>query len=152
MAKEKQIQAKIVTYNNKGRTGKYVYIKEKNKLPSRYKYTGGSINQYINRYQQRKPRTKPDKLVQEARRIAKQPDISTSIAKGKTTAKLFNLKTASNYKIYKAQLQMLKPLVKDLKLLQILAKTENIRKMKWHIETKAQLIGTQGRTLAEITK
>lgn len=150
---------KIVNLDNKTRKGKYIYIKERKGKARYYKHTEGiSLDNYLNAFRG-KLKVKKKGVVEYkgkkpaeiyVKKIRRQKTLDSLIGKGiseKTTVSdLLKVDRAGIRIAYK---QMLKPLVKDEKLLDILALNENVEKYKYRIESRVSVISADGKILME---
>lgn len=180
MAKSKPI-IRITQLNNKSRNGAYVYVKQKGKQSRYYKYdpeapldaylkyyldsnrvyrgkkvAKGTIRDYEKAFKKQDKRRKKashtTKRVDEyLREIKKRPTINKAIQRGMTRAEIINAEMAGTNRIKKAKEDLLRPLVLDQSLLEILIKEENFKKLKFRLEHQIQFIDKQGNSLASTT-
>lgn len=151
----------FTTYNNKSRKGRYVVVKDvKTGKRGAYKYQEGTnLGDYYKAFKSKlkvkkwgvKPKKKRKTAELYRKKVGRTPSIESIIKKGMTTTKPVNLKTADRHKtttIYKA---MLRELVKDRELLDILTQEENIKKIKHRIESKIIMTDDSGGVVANLT-
>ena len=155
-----EITIKKKALNNKSRKGWYYYIRAKDKRPAYYKITEGvNIENYLLAYQG-KVKIKKKGVVQYTKETPAQKylqkvekkgmKIDDLISKGITEATLTNLRFSGKKKMHNAYIQMLSPLVKDKKLLEILALEENVNKFKHRIETLVTVRSGDGKQSFEL--
>jgi hypothetical protein len=143
--KDNNITIRQKSLNNKSRKGLYYYIREKGKKPAYFKVKEGiTVDNYLMAYYG-KVKIKKKGVVQynketPANKYLRKVDIrggriDNLIEKGITTNIVSNLKVLDRKMIHNTYIKMLKPLVKDKELLEILATEENIKKFKQRIQT-----------------
>lgn len=129
--------------NNKGRKGIYIYIKDKGK-PGRYykKREGLDITNYVAFYEGGVRYKKAgvtnidniDRTKAFRKKLKKYPKIDNFIKKGETSTKESLVKNIDRAKVKRIYKEMLKPLVNDEEILDLLSDESNINKLKHRIE------------------
>lgn len=161
----KKVKIQVVELDNKSRKGKYIYVKVPKQKARYYKQKEGiSVDNYLKAYEG-KLRVKKKGVVEYkgkspadlyVERIKSRPRIDSLISKGiSDKAEIPNLLNADRKVVREAYKTMLRPLVRDEKLLDILAMDENVEKFKYRIQTTIQLIGRDDKikiTLAGFNK
>lgn len=151
----RKIKIQLVELDNKSRKGKYIYIKVPRQKARYYKKQEGvSVDNYIKAYEG-KIRVKKKGVVEYkgkkpadvyVEKVKSRPRIDSLISKGiSENAEIGDLKNADRATVRKAYKDMLRPLVKDEKLLDILALEENVEKFKYRIQTKITIVGLDGK-------
>lgn len=158
----------IKEMSNKSRKGTYLYIRQKGKRPAYYKWDGKTpIDAYINYYEiknSKRIKTKPklkevvkaftieegqkqDKILRRyIKGIEKRGGkISKSIRRGKTISKTYDLLTAGMTRTKIVYRQLLKPLVYDKGLLELVIR--NAHKIKHRFQHELEFIGEKGERL-----
>lgn len=169
------MKVNITQLNNKSRKGTYIYIKQPKKKGSYYKFNEeipidayveyykdknninkrkkkGTLKQYKKAYTN-KPIKKAHKLKSQAKKyqekIAKQPKINDVINTGISESTIKDGHQTNNDEIKYAKQKLLKNLVLDKELLNILIKHENFKKIQNRLEYritfkdhKNEIIGT----------
>lgn len=167
--------------NNKSRKGRYVYIKIGNNRGSYYKYDENiPIDAYVNYYKDKyikkvkttsvrrytkayagklegvrfKKRTRPirqaEQYIQKLKRT--RPQLHEALKTGITTTKIKDIRTATDNMIQHAKKQLMRPIVLDTQLLDIITTRENMKKLQERIEYRLQFIDKKGNILASDSK
>lgn len=174
--KREKIKIKLTELNNKSRKGTYIYIKEQNKKGAYFKYKEGQIidpfkQYYVDRYIKNKPKGSVQKYVDTYRKrigkeripvtplsrqadrylkkIRKLPTIQQAISRGITNTVIKNALKTTRSETERAKKNLLRNLVLDKDLLNVLVKTENIQKIKTRLEYRIQLQNANGEKIAE---
>lgn len=173
--KEEQPEIKLVELNNKSRKGTYIYVRSKGKPSRYYKYKGIPIDiyqeHYIDKYISKKGkleiRRREKRFYEQTyktskglkkqakgyvKEISKTPTINQTIKKGITEVTITNIHTANERTIKRKLMTLLKDLVLDKKLLAMLIKPENIKKIKHRFEYIAEIKNTDNNTIAKLKK
>jgi len=152
--KEGELTIKRKLLNNKSRKGWHYYIKEAKKKPAYYKiHEGVDIENYLLAYQGKvkiKKRgvlqyTKESPAEKYLRKVEKSKKIEDLISVGITESDIGDLRFTGKKNMHEAYKKMLKPLVKDKELLNILALEENVRKFKHRLQTTIVMSSEDGR-------
>jgi aspartate carbamoyltransferase regulatory subunit len=134
---------KLVELNNKSRKGIYVYIREKGKHGRYYKYRGmeGEIREYKKQFRSKAKGTKKRLTVQKyLKKTKRQIPIKASLNSGVTTAKIKDILKSSQRELHEKKKELIRPLIKDKKILNIMATEENFSKLRTRLEYS--VIGT----------
>lgn len=168
---------RLTNLNNKSRQGLYIYIKSKGQRGRYYKYKEettidslkqyyedtyikkqkkGSLQQYIKTYEQaiRKEKTKqPNKLRKQAdtylKKIKKLPKIRNALKKGITNTYFKDALTTTNTLINNRKKDLLKNIVIDKELLNIITTTENMKKITNRLEYRIKFKDKENKTIGE---
>lgn len=152
------VLVRIVTYNNKSRKGRYVYLRDKQGRQGIYKYRkiNGKyldLDSYYSIYNKDATATKwgirykKDRLHEIAKRS---PLIEQILGEGIGTGHISKAKLWDNYSVRQTYKEMLKNVVKDRQLRHIITSQGNVQKYKMRIETTISIEGTNGKQLAEL--
>lgn len=182
MGRKKSTQTirRLVHLDNKSRKGWYVYVKTPDKRPSYYKKRidvpidaylqyhldknkkrrkiKGSLKQYETVFTKRNMRglKVSDSLKRFASRylrgIKKRPTIQGAIKGGITNTTLTNIHGKTESDIRGTYYELLKPLVLDNKLLDLLTLEENINKIKNRFQYDVKLLDRNGSLIEQFTK
>lgn len=170
-----ETQVKIIELNNKSRKGTYIYVKTKGKPSRYYKYKGIPIDIYHNYYEERYKKGKPTKNIRKyekehldktykvgkqtqqkaktyVKKISKRPTINQAIEKGITQVTINNIHSATQKTINNKIKTLLQDLVLDKKLLELITKPENIKKIKHRFQYKAIIKNTDNKTITVMDK
>lgn len=162
------MKIEIKQFNNKNRKGTYIYLKEPNKKGAYYKIntteqldpiiqyhkdktqknTQGTIKQYKNAWQQafknQKPK-KPNKTYtyadQKVKKFRKNRKLQQNIRRGLTNVTINNTLNTTTTEIHKKTKELLRPLVYDQQILNLLATDHNMQKLKIRLEHRITLKG-----------
>jgi len=151
-----------ITYKNKtsyykiqNNTPIDIYLKyHKDKTNNKKK---GTLKQYIKTYQQKitKQKTKTTPISKQAtrylKRIQKTPTIETKLKKGSNNTTIQNIHNTNNQQIHEKTKTLLRTLVLDKKLLEIISTEENLKKIKYRLEHEITITGKNNETLAKAT-
>lgn len=152
------INIKLVQLNNKSRKGQYVRITEEGTKPVYYKYKKGThLDLYKKRYIQTHKTSKitiNKKLYNESIRryvnkVTKQGKIEQIISKGRAECYLQDIKNTTQGDILQARQKILKNLIDDKQIRNLVAKQENFNKLKNRLEIKATITDKQGNTILQ---
>lgn len=163
--KEKKITIKYTTYNNKSRKGKYIYIKEKDKKPKRFKFKDNlKESDYIYAYKKnvdaRRGGITPEKIkykkkLEKSTKLfdKRYPKTDDALNEGyaEYTFKARNYRFSpslireayKNVLLNEGKARDGKPIVKDNELINILTLPENIQKWKHRVSHEISLLGDQ---------
>lgn len=164
------IKTEIKTINTKQRKGTYIYVKAPKTEGMTLKYNDNIPlttykNYYIDKYLEKKDVNfseykKEWKTYKTTHKLGKtpnnylkklhnQPNIKKLIKKGITNVTIKNTTNITPQKIHQHTKKLLKPLVLDNELLELIAKSENIQKIKHRLEYRIILQDKQGKILGE---
>lgn len=127
--------------NSKSRKGIYYYLYENGRARYYKKEKGKDVDYYLNKFKQPKRNAVKGFI----RKVQRRTSVDKYVTKGSGKTEISEIKRLDNYHIRKAYDQMLKPLVKDKKLREILTKEENISKFKYRIATRITITGEEGK-------
>lgn len=177
MAKKQNVNIRLVNLNNKSRKGTYVYAKAKGQRGQYYKWDEdavidaykqyykdkyiakkqkGTIKEYKEGYTkkyrgEKTPRTRPTRQAEQyLRKIKRTPTINQAIKRGITTSNIPDALRATQAQIKQAKKDILKNLVADPELLELLTLPENMNKLKHRLEYRVEFKDQQGKTLATV--
>lgn len=174
MSKNKEsVVVKVVELNNKSRKGKYLYIKMVGSPSRYYKYDDkskeGLIDYYLLRYgsdyvplkkkenykrtQAKKKRlakikNKYDSPREYAIALRSKPKIKTAFKKGISKWIIYDMFELGYDKINEVYMNLFKPLIHDKDLLKIVAKEDNVQKVKHRFEYVIELRNKNGERVA----
>lgn len=172
----KNIKIRLVELNNKTRKGTYLYIKSDKTTGKYYKVKEGdkidpiveyykdkeikkkpkgTLKQYQKTYQEtiEKKKQKTTPLTRKAKRYVKQrPSINKQIKKGIGIGEIKDVHKATTKELHEANKAMLRGLVLDEELLNLLVTKENMKKLVNRIETRITLHANDGGRLATASK
>lgn len=152
----KEINIQIKDMNNKSRKGKYIYIKKSGVRGSYYKMKPGvKVDDMVRRYK-RLYITKSKKVTKAETRylkkIRKRGKISQHITRGLSKTVIQDVLTAGAGETKTAIDKLLKPLVKDKQIREILGTEENLNKLITRFEYRVKLFDEAGKELMEFNK
>lgn len=162
-------QIKFVELNNKSRKGLYVYVKGTGKRGAYYKYRKEStldaykeyynrrdkkerietyLTEFKHREKRRKVRTalsgKTDRYI---KKIKKRGTISKVIKGGIVGITISNVQKITKREIFEKTKKMLEPLVLDKEILELIAKEENMQKIKHRLEYRITISDGKGKKI-----
>lgn len=180
--KEEKMTIKLRELQNKSRKGTYLYIKIGKRRGNYYKYKGHefvdayvnyykdryikkktsarSVNTYIKAYEEKVKGIKPKHRIRPHRQAERylttlkkrRPTLHKAIREGITQVKITDVRTASPKVIDVAKKKLLRPLVLDQELLEIISTEENMKKMKERFEYRLEFLDKKGQILATDSK
>lgn len=147
---------RLVDVNRNGEKLLHVYVKATGKKPRYYRYKEQvPIDWYKQKYEETmgiKPKPRVKRTFYQEQKLAKMPSISTSIKGGITKNYEPNINTMTNHKIHEYNKKLLRKLVKDNEILEMIAKEENMRKLSHRQEHTITLRNEHGETLGTATR
>lgn len=161
--------------NNKSRKGYYVYIKEDGLPPRYYKYNEnytidpyiefykdryekkrilkGTINQYIKAYAKEKDSKISSRLIKQRnkylKKIKKLPRINEIFKSGISSVKINDVLQTDQKLARNKVKELLRKLVLDENLLDIISSNNNIKKIMKRLEYRYTIIGNEGEDLGQ---
>lgn len=168
---------RFVNLNNKSRKGLYIYIKSEGSPSRYYKYSGSPIeleatkNYYEDRYVKKKLRGKSKKGYHKAyksvlhkektkkrtpvrrqaeqyiAKLRKKKPLLSHIKKGLVHRLISNIHNVSDYKLNQVVKSLLKSLVFDKNILELVSTEENLRKLRSRFEHRVKVKDNKGKTL-----
>lgn len=170
----KKTTIRLTTLNNKSRQGPYVYIKQTGKKGAYFKYREespidaykqyytdkyvkgrpkGRVEQYVKVYKQRlgKERITPTPISRQAdrylKKVKKTQPIRTILKTGISQTQINDAKRITNKQLYDKTRELLRDLVLDEKLLDLMVTRENIRKIQSRLEYRITFKDKYGDTI-----
>lgn len=146
-----EIKTRIVTRESKTRKGKFVVFSSKGKPTREYKLEKGKDIKELEQYYRKRYITKQTRSYKQhftkkqkqtakdyVKQIKRSPKIGQTMRKGVVHTKIEDIHKISMFEIHEAKKRLLKPLVKDNALINILASMQNFSKLQHRLEYRIE--------------